>query len=97
MPRLAVSGPRFTRDAAIALVAGFLICMFVGQGVEWVLFVVRVDPLGSSARPWTAAAIAYLFATTGLLAHLAARFYAAGRQASRNWVSDPQPPLTRFL
>jgi hypothetical protein len=89
MPGVAVSGPRYTRAAAIALVAGFVICMLARPSLEWVLFGVRADPLGPVARPWTAAALAYLTATTALLTYVAARFLAAARQAGRNWVTDP--------
>jgi hypothetical protein len=90
MPSLAVRGPRYTRDAAIALVAGFLLFIFVARSqVESLLLEIRLDPLGWPARPWTFAAIAYLFATTGLLAYLAARFFGAAWEAGRNWVTDP--------
>jgi hypothetical protein len=89
LPGLAVRGPRYTRAAAFALGAGFAICPFVGPGLEGVLFAVRIDPLGPNARPWTVAAVAYLAATTGLLAYLAAHFLVAARQGGRNWVTDP--------
>jgi hypothetical protein len=81
---------RYTRDAALALVAGCALMLYKDHHSGYpVVQYMRLHPLDGPAFPWTLACLAYLASAIGLLVGLWVRFRSAARQADRNWVSDP--------